>query len=458
MGTLVKSKPILVLGFGLGTLLLLWDGLDASWASLGQWGLGGLSLLGWLAWTLRSSSPQTSAAVVTALTQVQVDQELKFTRQYLAKLTRETPALEIGDLTQKLEALPPEGLRAAIIGEKGCGKSSLLSLLQNTLVIGEIQWREYEQADADSFYPSEDLLLWVVSGDLSASAWQVLKRLHSQHHTLLLVFNKQDQYSPSQRAEIIQQLHHVTASLSLPIIPLSASPQAITVRRHLADGTQEEFPEQPSPDWGTLLSTLQAVIAQNAEHLGWARTWRNCRYVQRQAHERLNQHRRGLALPIIERYQWLAGGATFLNPVATVDLLLIASLNAQMALDLGNLYQQKLSLAQARTLMATLGEVMLKLGVVELSTQAVGSLLKSQPLTYSLGGLIQGTSAAYLTRIAGLSLIEYWQQQIPGHSQEQKEILQQIVRELFQRSERLGWLPPLVQNSLARFGSLASPG
>ena len=454
MGTLVKSKPILVLGFGLGTLLLLWDSLDASWASLGQWGLGGLSLLGWLAWTLRGSSPQTSAPVVTALTPEQVNQELKFTRQYLAQLTQETPALEIGDLGQQLEELPATGLRGAIIGEKGCGKSSLLCLLQDTA----IQWQEYEPPDADAFYPPEDLILWVVSGDLAASAWQVLQKLHSQHHTLLLVFNKQDQYSPSQRAEIIQQLHHVTASLSLPIIPLSASPQAITVRRYLADGTQEEFSEQPSPDWGTLLSTLEAVIAQKAEPLGWARTWRNCRSVQRQAQERLHQHRRGLALPIIEKYQWLAGGATFLNPVATVDLLLIASLNAQMALDLGNLYQQKLSLAQARTLMATLGEVMLKLGVVELSTQAVGSLLKSQPLTYSLGGLIQGTSSAYLTRIAGLSLIEYWQQQIPGHGQEQKERLQQIVQELFWRSERLGWLPSLVQNSLARFGSLASPG
>jgi hypothetical protein len=54
---------------------------------------------------------------------------------------------------------------------------------------------------------------------------------------------------------------------------------------------------------------------------------------------------------------------------------------------------------------------MLKLGLVEVTTQTIGSILKGNAFTYVAGGAVQGVSAAYLTRLAGLSLIEYFQEQ-----------------------------------------------
>ena len=47
---------------------------------------------------------------------------------------------------------------------------------------------------------------------------------------------------------------------------------------------------------------------------------------------------------------------------------------------------------------------------MELSTQVLTTVLKSHFATYVAGGLIQGLSAAYLTRMAGLSLMAYFEE------------------------------------------------
>ena len=52
-----------------------------------------------------------------------------------------------------------------------------------------------------------------------------------------------------------------------------------------------------------------------------------------------------------------------------------------------------------------------KLGLVELASQALGTILKSHVTTYLAGGALQGISAAYLTRLAGLTLIDYFEEQ-----------------------------------------------
>ncbi|NJR64561.1 MAG: YcjF family protein [Leptolyngbyaceae cyanobacterium CRU_2_3] len=125
----------------------------------------------------------------------------------------------------------------------------------------------------------------------------------------------------------------------------------------------------------------------------------------------LNQVRRHRALPLIEQYQWIAGAAAFANPVASLDLLATATINAQLVVDLGAIYQQQFSLEQAKTVMGNLAGQMVKLGLVEMASQAIAPLLKSHALTYVAGGTLQGISAAYLTQIAGLSLVEYFEEQ-----------------------------------------------
>ena len=91
---------------------------------------------------------------------------------------------------------------------------------------------------------------------------------------------------------------------------------------------------------------------------------------------------------------------------------------------------------------------MLKLGLVELSTQTISTMLKSNAITFVAGGAVQGVSAAYLTRVAGLSLIEYFQQQEVSTDSEtglNLDKLGQTLQNVFQQNQQLGFLQAFVK-------------
>ena len=167
----------------------------------------------------------------------------------------------------------------------------------------------------------------------------------------------------------------------------------------------------------------------------------------------LNETRCDRATPIIEQYQWIAAAAAFANPVPALDILATAAINAQMVMDLGNIYQQKFSLEQAQTVAGTLGSLMLKLGLVELSTNAITTVLKSNAVTFVAGGAVQGVSAAYLTRVAGLSLIEYFQLQeiaIDSGNALNLDKLRQTLQNVFQQNQQMAFLQGFVKQGVKR--------
>ena len=122
-----------------------------------------------------------------------------------------------------------------------------------------------------------------------------------------------------------------------------------------------------------------------------------------------------------------------------------------MVMELGEFYQQKFSLEQAQTVASTMGSLMLKLGLVELSTKAVSTILKSNTITFVAGGVVQGISAAYLTRIAGLALIEYFQEQeIATNSGGPLNIekLRQTLQNIFQKNHQTKFLQGFVKTGV----------
>ena len=120
-----------------------------------------------------------------------------------------------------------------------------------------------------------------------------------------------------------------------------------------------------------------------------------------------------------------------------------------MILDLGKLYQQKFSLDQAQKSVTALGGLILKLGLVELSTRTVSSLLKTNAVTYVAGGCIQAISAAYLTRMVGLALVEYFHTQAPTLTMTEAKPLaierfNQILQVVFQQNQHPKFLQTLI--------------
>ncbi|MCE6984245.1 DUF697 domain-containing protein, partial [Pseudomonas frederiksbergensis] len=77
------------------------------------------------------------------------------------------------------------------------------------------------------------------------------------------------------------------------------------------------------------------------------------------------------------------------------------------------------------------------------TSQALGRILKGNAISYIAGGTVQGIGAAYLTRLAGLSLVEYFQEQEINEQLNNDwnwTSLQNKVKQVWEQNQRLAFL------------------
>jgi len=290
-----------------------------------------------------------------------------------------------------------------------------------------------------------DLLLFVTAGDITETERCCLAWLKQQAARLIVVINKQDLHLPEQQAQVLAQVRRNLKDI-LPtwdVVAIAAKPTPIRLVNASTPGSDLPPPQsltQPDPSLALLLDRLnQLIIAEPAQELTWATACHSANALAEEAKALLNQLRRRRASKVIDQYQWVAAGAAFINPWPTLDLLATGAVNSQLILDLSKIYRQPLSTEHAKTMATTLAEILIKLGLVEVSSKMLGIALKTNGATYVAGGLIQGASAAYLTRTVGSSLMEYFEVlEVTGESPQSQsmEQLKQIVQRVFTASRQ----------------------
>jgi GTPase SAR1 family protein len=469
-------RPILVGGVGLSFLLWLLQSLHHSVVQLGEIGVLSAIAVGGGLWLFQQRASQKAQLPPdTPLDRATVEKEITLAEGMVSHLEAEAENYEaLAQLRQRVGQLKAEldrqEIRLAVTGGKAVGKTTLIRVLESkwvpqlqqqlclsetpALFTGTDAGKKLETA-ALACVIASDLVLFVTNGDLTDSEFQTLQHLAAAKERTVLVFNKQDQYLPEERATVLHSLRQkmqqmLGAELTFGI---AASPSPIKVRQHQPDGGVREWLEQPAPDIKQLTDQLTQILAQEGQQLVWATTRRAAIELKAEVKTVLNRVRRDRAVPVIEQYQWIAAAAAFANPVPALDLLATVAINAQVVMELGAIYQQKFSWQQAQAVAGTLGSLMLKLGLVELSTQTIGTVLKSNAITFVAGGAVQGVSAAYLTRLAGLSLIEYFQQQEASTDAETKlnlDKLRQTLQNVFQQNHQLGFLQAFVKQGVGR--------
>ena len=469
------QRPILVGGLGLSFSLWMLNSWHHSIVQMGEFGLLSALAVGGGLWLFKKNLPQLGEQLNDIVAdRASVEKAIAQTEVIINQLAQEAtdhPYLAI--LREKLAQLPLElnrkEIAVTVTGGKYVGKSTVIEVLNNAQILPEISWHFEETVplfsavgeNSDqvtlSAMQKSDFVLFLTNGDLTDSEFQVLQQLKASKQATLLVFNKQDQYQPDERATILQSLKQ---RMGLNTVATAASPVPVKVRKHENDGSFQEWMERPAPDVQQLTQQLGEVLAKQGEQLVCHATNRKVLLLKAEAKNCLNGVRRDRSTPIIEQYQWIAAAAAFANPLHALDILATAAINGQMVMDLGNIYQQKISLEQAQQVAGTMGSLMLKLGLVELSTKAVTSILKTNLATFIAGGMVEGVSAAYLTRVAGLSLVEYFEQQeiaLESGNALNLDKLRQVLETVFQQNQKLAVLEVFVKQGVKRLLPEAKP-
>lgn len=457
------QRPVLVGGLGLSFSLWILENMHHSMVQMGEFGLLSLVAVGGGLWLFKPNRSKNAADMLDGMpvNQARVEEAIALTEVVINQLASEAenhPALKTlrEQVNQLFFELDRQEIKLAVTGGKSVGKTTLIQVLQQNFA--SVEFKETaplfveagEKSENEAEVNQSDFVLFLTNGDLTDSEFQSLQQLKAANQAAMLVFNKQDQYLPDERQSVLLSLKQ---RMQTNVVATAVSPVPIKVRKHQEDGSVQEWMEQPAPDIQQLTQQLNEIVAQQGQQLVWATTMRKAKLLKADAKKLLNQVRRDRATPIIEQYQWIAAAAAFANPVPALDILATAAINAQMVIDLGGIYQQKFSLEQAQTVAGAMGSLMLKLGLVELSTKAVSTVLKSNAVTFVAGGVVQGVSAAYLTRVAGLSLIEYFEQQEIALNSEgglNLDKLRQTLQNVFVQNQQINFLQGFVKQGVKR--------
>ena len=110
---------------------------------------------------------------------------------------------------------------------------------------------------------------------------------------------------------------------------------------------------------------------------------------------------------LLQRSQWIVAGVVMASPVPSVDLLAVAVGNGLMVKEMATIWGCSWSAEVLQVVARQLGSAALAQGVVELSGQALLGLAKLDGASWIAAGAMQGLSAAYLTRVVGVSMADW---------------------------------------------------
>ncbi len=246
------------------------------------------------------------------------------------------------------------------------------------------------------------MVVFVVDSDLRQSELEPLQAIAAVGKQSLLVLNKADLFTEADREIILNQLRSRVAGLIAPenVVAVAAAPRPLTIG--------ESKLHQPPVQINPFLDRFAQILFTSGEALVAANILQRSQQISSAAKLLIEAERRKQAQQIVMKYQWMSAGAIAINPLPVVDLIATAAINSQMIIDIGKVYGCQLDKSNAKELALSLGKTVGGLGILRGSIELLSNALKLTIATYVVGKAIQGVTGAYLTRIAGLSFIEYF--------------------------------------------------
>ncbi|MGL5083168.1 MAG: GTP-binding protein [Microcoleaceae cyanobacterium] len=185
-----------------------------------------------------------------------------------------------------------------------------------------------------------DLLLFVVSGDITQVEYEALSQLREAGKPMLLVFNKIDQYPEADRMAIYQKIRdeRVKELLSPDEIVMAAASPLIATAARRPDGTLKAELIRGEPQ----IADLKLKILEILDREGKSLVALNTMLYAGDVNEQLVQRKMAIREENANRAIWSAvmtkSVAIALNPLTFIDLLSGVAIDVTMILALSKLY------------------------------------------------------------------------------------------------------------------------
>ncbi|MEO1377071.1 MAG: GTP-binding protein [Cyanobacteria bacterium J06635_10] len=226
-------------------------------------------------------------------------------------------------------------LRATFLSGSGQSQVQLIDTPGLDEVDGETR-----TALAEQIAQQADLILFVISGDMTKLEHEALSQLREARKPILLVFNKVDQYPKADRIAVYEKIRdeRVRELLSPDeIVTAAASPLVRTmVRRH--DGESSVKLRKGKPQVEELKLKILEILHREGKALVALNTMLYADEVNDQLVQRKLQLRETAASQLIWKFVITKALAVALNPVTVIDIISAATIDVFLILGLSKLY------------------------------------------------------------------------------------------------------------------------
>ena len=277
-----------------------------------------------------------------------------------------------------------------------------------------------------------DLILFVISGDITRTEYQALCELRKSQKPLILVFNKIDLYPEQDRQTIYQQLQNLGVNTATgkrleqllskdEIVMVAAEPAPMEVRVEWQDGRVTYEWEKPEPQIDELRQKILNLLNKEGRSLLALNALVQAREAEANIASKTVDVLSNQAEELIWRYAQYKALAVALNPIAVLDVLGGTITDLALIRSLAKLYNLPITGYEAGKLLKTilfsgggllLGEMgsSLFLGIGKSASALTTGENPSSIFTYGSTAIAQGGIAGYGAYAVGKAAKAYLQQ------------------------------------------------